>query len=138
MDYYSWKFRGKRIDTGEWVTGSYVKVYYICEISHFIYPGCVDTFGKPYGYEIMLDTLGLYSGYKVKNKQEICQGDVLSGIFINDDPYPDGEVTFEYGCFGIKTKAGKYTYIPSLDEVDIEQLEIIKTIHDHIKVDNKS
>lgn len=73
------KFRGKRIDNGEWVEGYYIKhgsrhCIYTGQIQYMYYPACADL---PTKYEVDPDTVGQYIGVKDKNKQEIYEKDIV-------------------------------------------------------------
>ncbi len=64
------KFRGKRLDNGEWVYGfliQYENGWFIC---NFI--------GDAYQYEVDPSTVGQFTGLKDKNGKEIYVGDLVA------------------------------------------------------------
>ena len=71
------KCRGKRVDTGEWVTG-----YYVCvgEKYHYIYTGKLDLC-KDHpcleGFQVDPETVGQFTGYIDKTGKEIYEDDVI-------------------------------------------------------------
>lgn len=84
------KFRGKRVDTGEWVYG--VPVFYGDGV--FISSGeLLSNHGVDWrmkAFEVDPKTVGQYTGRKNKNGGEICEGDVLKNIYI--EKYTDENI----------------------------------------------
>lgn len=76
-------FRGKRVDTNEWVYG-----YHVClnETKHFIYTGYAETdCGNYYPdyYEVIPETIGQYVCMSDKRGTMLFEGDVVAIEYVD-------------------------------------------------------
>ena len=95
------KFRGKRIDNGEWVYG-----YYIAVFSHSI----VDNIGV--AFEVESKTIGQFTGLYDKNNTPIYEGDLIKYACGGTEDYVIQEIdevffNNEYGTFEIAINKNK-------------------------------
>lgn len=114
------KFRGKRVNNGEWVYGYYLVAAGMPFIS---------AFGIREPILVDPDTVGQYTGLKDKNGNEIWEGDVCRAIANTRVPLDPFAVIWnnEYAQWFWKDLKGEDEFWKSI----AERSEVIGNIHDN-------
>jgi uncharacterized phage protein (TIGR01671 family) len=119
------EFRGKRIDTGEWVYGCYC--YNPLMEKGYIYSFDCE---RSYVYEVIPETVRQYTGLKDKNGKKIFEGDIVHCVSQTDTA--NMVVIFEEGEFHMVLCEKYKNYIPLCGFYCIRNFtkEVIGNIHE--------
>ncbi len=137
------KFRGKRIDDGKWVHGSYTSMREknrnnpFCQVESKIFHRIWQwedgdwNMGGYANYEVIPETVGQFTGLKDKNGVKIYEGDIIehtiSGNISVHEVYFDNEM-LEFGL----RYSGELFHCQFNDE-----FELVGNIHDNPELLNK-
>ena len=127
-------YRGKRVDTGEWVEGDLMNKYWdtinkfgVCidNDRNFINTGTLLNTGTPLVYKVTPETVGQCTGLKDKNEKKIFEGDIVV-----DGRGHYGKVFFENDCFLIEWTIKDYIKGKSVDD-SFGCAEVVGNIYDN-------
>lgn len=133
------KFRGKRLDNGEWIYGSLLVSHFKDDKKERYF---ITQFSGNYTFEHEVDpnTVGQFTGLKDKSGREIWEGDIFkedgSGIVRSVFRVPGG-LAFEDNpvSFGYDHRAPVYPYSSIAEMQSVSWLsqccEVIGNIHDN-------
>ena len=126
-------YRGKRVDTGEWIYGYYVKQSkHACFASglkcqHFIYK---DVF-LDFKFDVIPETVGQYTGLTDKNGKKVFEGDIVKWDYpCNSEHFY--QVKYDTGCACFTTsRIHNIDVIDCIFDNDGNHCEVIGNIHDN-------
>lgn len=112
------KFRGKRIDNGEWVYGCLTR--YSKEMSYIT----VDLVENEV-YQVYTETVGQFTGLEDKNNKEIYKGDIIKNTIGKLE-----KIVFNRGAFKTQSISYPNANLYLLDSYS-DYIQVIGNIHDN-------
>ena len=121
------EYRGKRLDTGEWVYGGCYQepIDEIKDGKTFIIGGALYNVGS--AYPVDPETVGQYTGLPDKNGTKIFDGDVVEVLYRNIGVIKKGKVVFE--DFGWFCATDYLDYVARHCDI-----KVIGNIHDNLEL----
>ena len=111
-------FRGKRLDNGEWAYGFLVKMFGAYHI--------IDTDDENTAYEVILETVGQYTGTNDNHGKKIFEGDIIRKT--NEGRHPQNFTANIHTHFCVNEEV---YYSPFEHFTESCEYEIIGNIHDN-------
>lgn len=115
-----YKFRGKRLDNGEWVYGMLCKTFVNSELENGYGIQVTDEFEMT-SYPVIPETVGQFTTVLDKNDIEICEGDIVNV------PRGNYEIKFINGSFCINDHDDGYWAIRGRGK----WFTVIGSVHDN-------
>jgi uncharacterized phage protein (TIGR01671 family) len=125
-------FKAKRVDDGEWVTGSLITCEDgTCKIATSCLEGKADEPILVCAYDVDRDTICQCTGLKDKNGKLIWENDIMVAHL--DDEYPEDEtyIRILWRGSGFCSKENGSEDIAPIDKFDREHFEVIGNIFDN-------
>lgn len=139
-------YRGKNVETGEWVYGGIVHQtdYYGDSVDKYFIIDGTDTYDNNIGgiTEVVPETVGQFTGLIDRNGEKIFEGDIIAAKYPSGEIFSVGDVQFDCGVFGVEWtnyKKNKYFVkyfgqrhnMRRLDDDIVDEIEVIGNIHDN-------
>ena len=123
------KFRGKTVDTGNWVYGSYQADVMLIGKHTIIYS---DYDGYYCEEEVIPETIGQYTGLNDRNGKEIYEGDILKLVLVDWSDVPEDIFTVSSEQF-VEDVCYLKSIIANAIEVESQTdcIEVIGNIYDN-------
>ena len=137
------KFRGKRVDNGEWVYGNLSIEYDGTTFISFWGSVLLEPENNykemmSFSFDVNPDTIGQYTGLKDKEWKEIYEGDIMGGY-----PHGSAHVSYneEYACFESRNIDADLEDVNGLFANDLKdcfnEWSVIGNIHDNPELINE-